>query len=354
MQDDPPLGRLVTRYPWANTILLLLILAQLATGFGGLISGSENLRPVLWLHAIGAYAILVVLRWKGAVILHSFSRGPRAILPRVGFSVLTGLLLAILATGLYWVYFGRILLLGFSLLTIHTALAIAVLLFFGWHVVWMRFIFGVRGALGRRALLRFGGGTLAGLVLWQSADLVTNALGLPGARRRFTGSYETASFTGAFPTVSWLFDDPAPVDHSGWRLVLDGAVERPLALTYQQLTELAADHLTATIDCTGGWYSRQTWQGAMVGRLLGLAQPKASARSVVFEAVSGYSRRFSLAEARGLLLAIQVGDEPLGHGHGFPARLVAPDHRGYDWVKWVTGIHVVESGWFWQPPLPLQ
>jgi DMSO/TMAO reductase YedYZ molybdopterin-dependent catalytic subunit len=34
--------------------------------------------------------------------------------------------------------------------------------------------------------------------------------------------------------------------------------------------------------------------------------------------------------------------------------LVAPEHRGYDWVKWVTRIRVVETSWFWQPPLPLQ
>ena len=44
--------------------------------------------------------------------------------------------------------------------------------------------------------------------------------------------------------------------------------------------------------------------------------------------------------ARGFLLATHVGDAPLAHGHGAPARLVAPDRRGFQWVKWVTQIEL--------------
>jgi DMSO/TMAO reductase YedYZ molybdopterin-dependent catalytic subunit len=36
------------------------------------------------------------------------------------------------------------------------------------------------------------------------------------------------------------------------------------------------------------------------------------------------------------LIAVRVGDEPLSHGHGAPARLVAPGERGFVWVKWLT------------------
>jgi DMSO/TMAO reductase YedYZ molybdopterin-dependent catalytic subunit len=317
-------------------------------------AGSESLRPVLWVHGIAAYAILVLLWWKGAVIVGSFARRRVAKLPRVGFLVLTGLQLATLASGLYWVFFGRVVILNYSLITIHALLAVLILALLIWHVVSMRFIIGVRRAVDRRAVLRLGAASLAGFVLWQSVGVLTDALGLPGARRRFTGSYPMASFTGIFPTVSWLFDDPPPVSRLDWRLTLDGLVEKPLVLTYEQVAELATDHRSATIDCTGGWYAQQEWQGILVSRLLSLAQPKARARTVVIEAVSGYSRRYSLAETPRLLLATRVGDEALSHGHGFPARLVAPEHRGYDWVKWVTRIRVVETSWFWQPPLPLQ
>jgi len=30
----------------------------------------------------------------------------------------------------------------------------------------------------------------------------------------------------------------------------------------------------------------------------------------------------------------------LSAGHGYPARLVAPEHRGFQWIKWVSDVHV--------------
>ena len=78
------------------------------------------------------------------------------------------------------------------------------------------------------------------------------------------------------------------------------------------------------------------------------------ALGAVPETTVGYERRFSLGEARGYLLATHVSGERLSKGHGFPVRLVAPDKRGYDWVKWVTHINVNDTSKWWQPPLPLQ
>jgi hypothetical protein len=39
-------------------------------------------------------------------------------------------------------------------------------------------------------------------------------------------------------------------------------------------------------------------------------------------------------------LATHVAGAPLALGNGAPVRLVAPDHRGLDWVKWVAEIRV--------------
>ena len=58
---------------------------------------------------------------------------------------------------------------------------------------------------------------------------------------------------------------------------------------------------------------------------------------------TGYRWSFGLDDARGLLLATHVGDEPLSHGHGAPCRLVAPGRRGFQWVKWVERIEVHED-----------
>ena len=342
------------RYPWANTVLLALLIAQLVTGFVGLISGSENFRWVLWLHSIGAYAIGLLLIWKGAIIVHAWLRRRRPLLPRSGFIVLTLLVLAILATGWIWIAAGRTYLWGFSLMTVHAILAVVLLGLLAWHTLYMRFVFRIPSAVNRRAFLRLMGSSLGGLLLWRFAERAADDLDLPGSKRRFTGSYETGSFTGVFPAVTWLFDNPPPVDIQRWRLVIEGLVEQPLELTYAQLEPLARDRVTATLDCTGGWYSAQIWQGISVARLLDRAGVKANARSVSVEAVSGYGRRFSVEQARGYVLATQVAGQPLSHGHGFPLRLVAVDHRGFDWVKWVTRIHVNDTSEIWQPPVPLQ
>lgn len=341
------------RYTWANTILFILLISQIMTGFWGLMSGLEAFSWVLWSHGIGGYAIVFILFWKGAIIMATIKRR-RFTLSTLGFSVLAIVVLTILLTGLLWTHTGPIAMGRFSLMTIHANLTILFALLFLWHVLARRFIFRVPKARDRRAFLRLGGTILAGLATWQVADRVKAAAGWPGAIRRFTGSYETGSLTGRFPMVSWLFDFPDPVDMNDWHLKISGAVKEPVTLSYDDLTALAVDRLTETLDCTGGWYSTQVWHGVNLGRLLELAGLTEQAESLTIEAVSGYRRRFPLSEARQYLLALQVAEHPLPHGHGAPLRLVAPGRRGFDWVKWVVRIRVNETSHLWQPPIPLR
>ncbi len=136
---------------------------------------------------------------------------------------------------------------------------------------------------------------------------------------------------------------------------------RPFSLSYDELAQLAQVEAVAVIDCTGGWYSAQRWRGVPLGALLDEAGDAATAASVTIEAVSGYKRRFPVDEARRCLLALgtlegETGEtfHPLSHGHGFPARLVAAERRGMEWVKWVAVIRVNETGPLAQAPLPLQ
>jgi signal transduction histidine kinase len=342
------------RYPWANVALLLLLTAQLITGFFGFINGTEDSQWILWLHGIGAYAIATVLLWKSAIILDVYGRGAGLNWRRILFAVMILLLLATLISGLIWTLNGPHYLLGFSLITLHIFVAIALVSLLGWHTLHFRWILRVPRALDRRSFLRTSLLGLAGLVVWRGASVAKDALGLPGSERRFTGSYETGSFTGRFPHVSWIADNPPPVNLGDWRLVIDGAVERPLLLTYDQLKDVDNAPVKAILDCTGGWYSEQLWRGVRVAHLLELAGVTNRARSVTFESVSGYERRFNLDEARQYLLATSVAGESLSHGHGFPLRLVAPDQRGVNWVKWLNHIRLNETGKIWQLPLPLQ
>jgi DMSO/TMAO reductase YedYZ molybdopterin-dependent catalytic subunit len=332
--------------PWANTALLLLVPLAIASGVGGVVSGSPGRAWVLVLHAIVAYALLATLAFKTPIVLRSLRRR-RPDRTRLAFVGMSALLVAVLATGVAWVALGRVLVGGISLINVHAYLAIALAVPFAVHLAARYVALRIPRAHGRGAFLRVAGLGVLGVAGWQAADAI-------GRRRRFTGSYETGSLSGVFPEVRWLLDDPEAVDLGSWQLVIDGAVRQPLAIGYGDLLARATSTRREIIDCTGGWWSEQDWQGVALADLLREAGLQDGARSVEIASVTGFSRRFALADAQAMLLATGCAGRPLEHGHGRPARLVAAERRGYDWVKWVRQIRVLESDERWQSPLPLQ
>ncbi len=342
------------RFPWANALLLFLLVFQLVTGVLGLVNGSAALSWTLRLHDIGGYAIVALLAFKSLIILDVFNRVRRLSMARLAFAALLVLLLFVLATGVIWPFLGYTAVAGLSLMTIHVLLVFAIAALLLWHVLARRFVFKHPQTLERRTWLRLAGLGLAGLFFSQTAEAAFAVLKLPGARRRFTGSFEQSSYTGKLPVVSWLFDFPPPIDRDRWTLTIDGEVDRPIRLTSEEVERLAVASTRETLDCTGGWYSTQDWTGVPLGRLLEMAGVRETAQSVTVQAVSGYARRFSLEEASGCLLANKLGGEPLTHGHGAPMRLVAPGQRGFNWVKWITRIHVNDTSAALQTPVPLQ
>jgi DMSO/TMAO reductase YedYZ molybdopterin-dependent catalytic subunit len=348
------------KVPWANLLLLILLLAQAITGYLGFTNGRQTSAWILALHGIVAYGLVLLMFLKAAIIGDAWRRKKRWTGRRVGFVVVLLLLGLTLLSGLLWTFQGPLYLGSFSLVSLHIYIAVPLMLLMLWHAWHMRFIRRVPGATGRRLFLGGLATALGGLALWMAVGRAKAVAGLAGAARRFTGSYETGSFTPDFPVVSWIADRPPPVDGAAWRLRVEGAVERPLSLTLDELAALAQDEVVAALDCTGGWYSVQRWRGVALGELLARAGALPTAASVTFEAVSGYRRRFPLAEAGQALLALGTAGESggdyrsLSHGHGAPARLVLPGRRGMEWVKWVAVIRVNESGALWQSPLPLQ
>jgi DMSO/TMAO reductase YedYZ molybdopterin-dependent catalytic subunit len=57
-------------------------------------------------------------------------------------------------------------------------------------------------------------------------------------------------------------------------------------------------------------------------------------------AASGATVALSSQDVAETLVATHVGDETLSPAHGFPARLVVPSRRGYQWLKWVEKVVV--------------
>jgi hypothetical protein len=331
----------IARGARTNLALLALLAVAFLTGWLAFAYATAPARWSLVVHAFGGFAILALLPWKSMIA----RRGMRRPWPGRWASVLLGVLVLVsLVAGLLHssgvlVYIGPLTAMDF-----HVGAAIAAVPFAIWHVVARRV--RVRSTdLSRRNVLR-GGAVVAGAaVAYAASELVVKATGLPGAARRFTGSYEAGSFQpGLMPVSSWLFDAIPLIDQTPWRLRAGGR-----EWSYDELFAFD-DRLTATLDCTGGFYSTQEWAGARLDRLIG----RTDGGSIRVVSSTGYDRRFPVERAGTLLLATRAGGRPLDPGHGFPARLIVPDGRGFWWVKWVTSVEVDDLPHWWQAPFPTQ
>ena len=266
------------RHTWANTFILVLAAASLATGFLALVAGSPDEAWRLHAHRIVGLAVAGVLVWKLPNVVRPLAHRAWTFQDFVAVLVLT-LVLVNIGLGVAWAHAGPFRYALFSGISWHINLALAVVPLLLWHTVRYRRLLRPRYWAERRSVLRIVGLLAVGIVLWRAGAALDSLLGGRAAERRFTGSYAAGDFTAnAFPTTSWLNDRPGRLDEDAWRLSVGGAVRRPLTLALDDLEP--AEELAATLDCTGGWHSTQAWSGVMLGRLLDRAEPDASAASV--------------------------------------------------------------------------
>ena len=339
-----------------NQALLVVLLGALATGGLAFAAGTGWGRPVVVGHAVAGLAVLVLAPWKSVIVRRGLGRrsGPGR-WASLTFGVLV---LAAVAAGLAHAT-GALAGLGpLSAMQLHVGAALVALPLLAWHTLARGGIRARRTDLSRRALLRVGGVAAGAGLLLLVVEGATRLAALPGARRRFTGSLPVAA-TGAtadaarIPVTQWLDDRVQVLDPAAWRLRVR-TEDATRDWTYEELAGFG-DRVQAVLDCTGGLYARATWEGVRLDRLLppGSLERAGRSASLVVTSATGYRRRLPLTDARSLYLATRLDGRPLGAGHGFPARLVAPGRRGFWWVKWVAAIDLDPAPWWRQPPFPL-
>lgn len=328
-----------------NLALLVLLAAAVATGALAYATGMPWGQWVLVAHGAAGLAILLLAPWKSVIARRGLRRERPGSRASVVFAVLVSVAIAF---GILHATGAALSFAGVPTLSIHVGAALVSIPFAVWHV-WARRVRARPTDISRRNVLRAGALLGAAGVTYAVVEGLVRLTGLRGSDRRFTGSFETGTDDpAAMPVTQWLNDDVPIVDGSTWRLTVATATgER--AWTLDELSAFD-DRVRATIDCTGGWFAEQDWEGVALSRLL----PEiGEARSVLVRSVTGYARRFPVRDVPALLVATRVGDQALAPGHGFPARLVAPGRRGFWWVKWIDRIELSPTPWWWQSPFPL-
>jgi DMSO/TMAO reductase YedYZ molybdopterin-dependent catalytic subunit len=144
-------------------------------------------------------------------------------------------------------------------------------------------------------------------------------------------------------------------DFADWRLEVVGLVEKPLALTRQQLIDMPSRTQITRHDCVEGWSCIAKWTGVPMSLVLDQAVVKPEARYVVFhcldtieqslsEAVKYYGS-IDLIDARHpqTILAYGMNGIPLPVENGAPLRVRVERQLGYKMPKYLHKIELVDG-----------
>ncbi|MEP7014845.1 MAG: sulfite oxidase [Verrucomicrobiota bacterium] len=175
------------------------------------------------------------------------------------------------------------------------------------------------------------------------------------------------------PTESFYVRTHFPIpkiDRNKWRLRVEGEVEKTFEISYDELLELEARKIPATLECAGnnrdllekkvkgvqwglGAVGNAEWTGVPLSILLDRAGIKSNALEIILEgADSGsvedpkapagelrFARSIPLEKAMtDVLLAYQMNDADLLPPHGFPLRAIVPGWYAVASIKWLQRI----------------
>lgn len=173
------------------------------------------------------------------------------------------------------------------------------------------------------------------------------------SRARFLGLLAGGAGAGWLGLQAWgglvsgwrinTVENPTPAfDPQSFRLTIDGLVERPLTLSYDELRALPAVRQISDFHCVEGWgVDDVRWDGVRMQSIAELVRPTEDAKFVTFHSLAGvYRDSLSLQQSMlpDVLLAYDLDGLPLTPAHGLPLRLVMPRMFGYKGSKWLTRV----------------
>jgi DMSO/TMAO reductase YedYZ molybdopterin-dependent catalytic subunit len=143
------------------------------------------------------------------------------------------------------------------------------------------------------------------------------------------------------------------VSHERWRLVIDGACERPLSLDWAAFQALDQTDDVSDFHCVTKWSRFDVpWRGVRVAEVIAQVEPHDDARFVMFHGYDSYTTNISLAEAikPDVMLVHTADGKPLPVEHGGPVRVITPQLYAWKGAKWVKRIELMtaDKRGFWE------
>jgi DMSO/TMAO reductase YedYZ molybdopterin-dependent catalytic subunit len=161
---------------------------------------------------------------------------------------------------------------------------------------------------------------------------------------------------GQSATLKW------PVLHYGsiqrfdprtWDFRVNGLVERPVKLGWDEFSRLPMKEVVADMHCVTRWSRFDVrWEGVPFTEVAALVTLKPEAKFVMVHAEEDFTANVPLDDLLRptTLFALRHNGEPLPPEHGYPVRLVVPHLYAWKSVKWVRGIEFLaeDAPGFWE------
>ena len=179
------------------------------------------------------------------------------------------------------------------------------------------------------------------------------------------------------PTESFYVRTHFPIpkiDKQQWQLRVEGEVEKPFEIGFDELSKLESRKMPALLECAGnsrsflepqvkgvqwriGGVGNAEWTGVPLSILLDRAGIKSSVREIILEGADrgqledpksprgeiNFARSIPLEKAKDVLLAYKMNDVDLPAENGFPLRAIVPGWYAVASVKWLQRIIVANK-----------
>ncbi|MEO8862435.1 MAG: molybdopterin-dependent oxidoreductase [Ginsengibacter sp.] len=128
---------------------------------------------------------------------------------------------------------------------------------------------------------------------------------------------------------------------SDWRLIIDGAVEHPKALTWEDFMALPQTQDISDFHCVTTWSKLNiSWKGVSMIDIAALVLPLETATHLMCYGYDDYTTNISLEEGlKPDVLLVHIADgKPLPKEHGGPVRMITPQLYAWKGSKWIKRI----------------